>query len=134
MNSPERKSPLGHSLWRVGVQVIEWHGSYRPGGGRNTIVLLETTDARLRAFGQQATHGAVFRVSSGSQRTHHAFRILRPAGIVLARADGLGTMAIMGRTSKSEATVWRFVQERLNALLRGKTRSRQANSSKDGVC
>src|SRR5678815_4106164 len=48
------------------------------------------------------------------------------AGIVLATAEGLGTVAIMRRTSKSKTVVWRwqerFAQEGVDGLLRDKTR------------
>ena len=48
------------------------------------------------------------------------------AGIVLATADGLGTVAIMRRTAKSKTVVWRwqdrFAQEGVDGLLRDKTR------------
>src|SRR6188768_2656538 len=48
------------------------------------------------------------------------------AGIVLATAEGLGTVAIMRRTSKSKTVVWRwqerFAQEGGDGLLRDKTR------------
>ena len=48
------------------------------------------------------------------------------AEIVLATADGLGTMAIMRRTGKSKPTVWRwqerFVEAGVDGLLRDKTR------------
>ena len=50
------------------------------------------------------------------------------AGIVLATADGLGTMAIMRRTAKTKTVVWRwqerFAQEGVDGLLRDKTRLR----------
>src|SRR6187402_3381376 len=48
------------------------------------------------------------------------------AGIVLATAEGLGTVAIMRRTSKSKTVVWRwqerFCEEGVDGLLRDKTR------------
>lgn len=48
------------------------------------------------------------------------------AGIVLATADGLGTVAIMRHTAKSKTVVWRwqerFSQEGVDGLLRDKTR------------
>ena len=48
------------------------------------------------------------------------------ADIVLATADGLGTVAIMRRTGKSKPCVWRwqerYVAEGVEALLRDKTR------------
>ncbi len=48
------------------------------------------------------------------------------ARIVLATADGLGTMAIRDATSKSKTAVWRwqerFAQEGVEGLLRDKTR------------
>src|SRR6202790_2071905 len=48
------------------------------------------------------------------------------AGIVLATADGLGTVAIMRHTAKSKTVVWRwqerFAQEGVDGLLRDKTR------------
>src|SRR5829696_9352773 len=53
----------------------------------------------------------------------HAWR----AEIVLLTADGLGTVEIMRRTGKSKTCVWRwqerFAQERVEGLLRDKTRS-----------
>jgi transposase len=46
--------------------------------------------------------------------------------IILATADGLGTMAIMRKTGKSKPCVWRwqerFMHEGLDGLLRDKTR------------
>src|SRR6476620_6986308 len=48
------------------------------------------------------------------------------ARIVLATADGLGTVAIMRRTGKSKPCVWRwqerYVAEGVEGLLRDKTR------------
>jgi transposase len=48
------------------------------------------------------------------------------AGIVLATANGLGTVAIMRHTAKSKTVVWRwqerFAQEGVDGLLRDKTR------------
>ena len=48
------------------------------------------------------------------------------AAIVLASADGLGTIAIMHRTGKSKTAVWRwqerFAEEGVAGLLRDKTR------------
>ena len=48
------------------------------------------------------------------------------AAIVLASADGLGTVAIMHRTGKSKTAVWRwqerFAEEGIEGLLRDKTR------------
>ncbi len=48
------------------------------------------------------------------------------ASIVLATADGLGTVAIMRRTAKGKAAVWRwqkrFMEEGVEGLLRDKTR------------
>jgi transposase len=48
------------------------------------------------------------------------------AAIVLATADGLGTVAIMRRTAKSKTVVWRwqerFAEEGVEGLLRDKTR------------
>jgi transposase len=48
------------------------------------------------------------------------------AGIVLATADGLGTVAIMRHTAKSKTVVWRwqerFAREGVDGLLRDKTR------------
>src|SRR6202140_1512129 len=48
------------------------------------------------------------------------------AGIVLATADGFGTVAIMRHTAKSKTVVWRwqerFAQEGVDGLLRDKTR------------
>ena len=47
-------------------------------------------------------------------------------GIVLATADGLGTVAVMRRTGKSKPCVWRwqerYVAEGVEGLLRDKTR------------
>src|SRR6202166_775593 len=49
------------------------------------------------------------------------------AGIVLATADGLGTVAIMRHTAKSKTVVWRwqerFAQEGGDGLLRDETRA-----------
>jgi transposase len=48
------------------------------------------------------------------------------ARIILATAEGVGTAAIMRRTGKSKPCVWRwqerFMAERVDGLLRGKTR------------
>ena len=48
------------------------------------------------------------------------------AAIVLATTEGLGTVAIMGRTGKSKTAVWRwqerFAAEGVGGLLRDKTR------------
>jgi len=48
------------------------------------------------------------------------------ARIVLATAEGLGTVAIMRRTAKSKTAVWRwqkrFMEEGVEGLLRDKTR------------
>ena len=48
------------------------------------------------------------------------------ARIILASADGLGTMAIMAATGKSKTCVWRwqerFMEEGVDGLLRDKTR------------
>ena len=53
-------------------------------------------------------------------------KVIWRAGIVLATADGLGTVAIMGRTGKSKPCVWRwqerYVAEGVEGLLRDKTR------------
>jgi transposase len=53
-------------------------------------------------------------------------KVVWRAGIVLATADGLGTMAIMRRTGKSKPCVWRwqerFIAEGVAGLLRDKTR------------
>jgi transposase len=53
-------------------------------------------------------------------------RVVWRAGIVLATAEGLGTMAIMRRTGKSKPCVWRwqerFIAEGVEGLLRDKTR------------
>jgi transposase len=53
-------------------------------------------------------------------------KVLWRADIVLATADGLGTMAIMRRTGKSKPCVWRwqerFIEEGVEGLLRDKTR------------
>ncbi len=61
-------------------------------------------------------------VADRSSPQKHVWR----AGIVLATAEGLGTMAIMQRTAKSKTAVWRwqerFAQEGVDGLLRDKTR------------
>jgi len=53
-------------------------------------------------------------------------KVVWRADIVLATADGLGTMAIMRRTGKSKPCVWRwqerFITEGVEGLLRDKTR------------
>ena len=53
-------------------------------------------------------------------------KVVWRAGIVLATADGLGTVAIMRRTGKSKPCVWRwqerYVDEGVEGLLRDKTR------------
>ena len=53
-------------------------------------------------------------------------KVIWRAGIVLATADGLGTVAIMRRTGKSKPCVWRwqerYVAEGVEGLLRDKTR------------
>jgi Integrase core domain. len=53
-------------------------------------------------------------------------KVVWRAGIVLATADGLGTMAIVRRTGKSKPCVWRwqerYVAEGVEGLLRDKTR------------
>ena len=53
-------------------------------------------------------------------------KVVWRADIVLATADGLGTMAIMRRTGKSKPCVWRwqerFIEEGVDGLLRDKTR------------
>src|SRR5271165_809016 len=53
-------------------------------------------------------------------------KVIWRARIVLATADGLGTVAIMGRTGKSKPCVWRwqerYVAEGVEGLLRDKTR------------
>lgn len=53
-------------------------------------------------------------------------KVVWRADIVLATADGLGTMAIMRRTGKSKPCVWRwqerFIDEGVEGLLRDKTR------------
>ena len=53
-------------------------------------------------------------------------KVVWRAGIVLATADGRGTMAIMRRTGKSKPCVWRwqerFVEAGIEGLLRDKTR------------
>jgi transposase len=53
-------------------------------------------------------------------------KVVWRAGIVLATAQGLGTMAIMRRTGKSKPCVWRwqerFIAEGIEGLLRDKTR------------
>jgi transposase len=53
-------------------------------------------------------------------------KVVWRAGIVLATAEGLGTMAIMRRTGKSKPCVWRwqerFVAEGVAGLVRDKTR------------
>lgn len=59
------------------------------------------------------------------------------AEIVLATADGLGTMAIMRRTGKSKPTVWRwqerFVEAGVDGLLRDKTRPARKTPLSDEV-
>ena len=61
-------------------------------------------------------------VADRSSPQKHVWR----AGIVLATAEGLGTVAIMQRTAKSKTAVWRwqerFAQEGVDGLLRDKTR------------
>ena len=61
-------------------------------------------------------------VADRSSPQKHVWR----AGIVLATAEGLGTMGIMERTAKSKTAVWRwqerFAQEGVDGLLRDKTR------------
>ena len=53
-------------------------------------------------------------------------KVVWRAGIVLATADGLGTVAIMRRTGKSKPCVWRwqerYAAEGVEGLLRDKTR------------
>ena len=53
-------------------------------------------------------------------------KVVWRADIVLATADGFGTMAIMRRTGKSKPCVWRwqerFIEEGVDGLLRDKTR------------
>ena len=53
-------------------------------------------------------------------------KVVWRADIVLATADGLGTMAIMRRTGKSKPCVWRwqkrFIEAGVEGLLRDKTR------------
>jgi len=53
-------------------------------------------------------------------------KVVWRAEIVLATAEGLGTMAVMRRTGKSKPCVWRwqerFVAEGVGGLLRDKTR------------
>jgi transposase len=53
-------------------------------------------------------------------------KVVWRAGIVLATAEGVGTMAIMRRTGKSKPCVWRwqerFIAEGVAGLLRDKTR------------
>jgi hypothetical protein len=60
-------------------------------------------------------------VADRSSPQKHVWR----AGIVLATAEGLGTVAIMQRTAKSKTAVWRwqerFAQEGVDGLLRYKT-------------
>src|SRR3954464_8966214 len=57
-----------------------------------------------------------------NSRQKHAWR----AGIVLATADGCGTVEISRRTGKSKPCVWRwqerFMREGVPGLLRDKTR------------
>src|ERR1700722_3836355 len=61
-------------------------------------------------------------VADRSSPQKHVWR----AGIVLATAEGLGTVAIMRRTAKSKTAVWRwqerFAEEGVDGLLRDKTR------------
>ena len=53
-----------------------------------------------------------------------ASKVVWRAGIVLATADGLGTVAIMRRTGKSKTCVWRwqerYVAEGVEGFLRDK--------------
>ena len=53
-------------------------------------------------------------------------KIVWRAKIILATADGLGTMAIMRASGKSKPCVWRwqerFMREGVDGLLRDKTR------------
>ena len=53
-------------------------------------------------------------------------KVVWRAKIILATADGLGTMAIMRETGKSKPCVWRwqerFMHEGVDGLLRDKTR------------
>ena len=67
--------------------------------------------ARLRAI-----------VEDRNSAQKHVWR----ARIILASADGLGTMAIMAATGKSKTCVWRwqerFMEEGVDGLLRDKTR------------
>src|SRR4249920_582666 len=55
-----------------------------------------------------------------------ASKVVWRARIVLATADGLGTMAIMRSTGKSKPCVWRwqerYIAEGVDGLLRDKTR------------
>jgi len=61
-------------------------------------------------------------VADGNSPQKHVWR----AGIVLATAEGLGTVAIMRRTAKSKRAAWRwqkrFMEEGVDGLLRDKTR------------
>src|SRR6516225_7060628 len=54
-------------------------------------------------------------------------KVVWRAGIVLATADGFGTVAVMRRTGKSKPCVWRwqerYVAEGVEGLVRHKTRS-----------
>ena len=60
-----------------------------------------------------------------------ASKVVWRARIVLATADGLGTMAIMRSTGKSKPCVWRwqerYVAEGVEGLLRDKTRPSRRN-------
>ena len=64
-------------------------------------------------------------------------KIVWRAQIILATADGLGTMAIMRATGKSKPCVWRwqerFAAEGVNGLLRDKTRPARKASLAAGV-
>ena len=64
-------------------------------------------------------------------------KVIWRAEIVLATADGLGTMAVMRRTGKSKPTVWRwqerYVEEGVDGLTRDKTRPGRIDPLADEV-
>jgi len=79
--------------------------------GGISITIPRADQARLEAL-----------VRDGNTRQKHAWR----AAIVLATAEGAGTVEIMRRTGKSKTCVWRwqerFAAEGVDGLLRDKTR------------
>jgi transposase len=64
-------------------------------------------------------------------------KVVWRAAIVLATADGLGTMAVMRRTGKSKPTVWRwqerYLAEGVDGLVRDKTRPARKKPLSDDV-